>query len=127
VVDRLGLYGHIQGVGAPGKVSSVETSPKPKGGTSFEAVLRREMGGVRFSAHAEERLRSSRIVLTPEHVQRLNGAVSKAEAKGARESLILIDDLALVVSIKNRTVITAIGPDRLKENVFTNIDSAVIA
>lgn len=123
MVDRIGLYGELNG--ATRRVNPALGGRKPQG-ASFDAVLRQEVEGVRLSAHAQERLRSSRIELTPEHLDRLSGAVSKAAAKGARESLILLDDLALVVSIKNRTVITAIGPDRIKENVFTNIDSAVI-
>ena len=52
--------------------------------------------------------------------------VDRAAAKGAKESLVLVDNAALVVSIKNRTVITAVDQAHLKENVFTNIDSAVI-
>ena len=53
--------------------------------------------------------------------------MDRAAQKGARESLVLLDDVALVVSIKNRTVITAVDAANLKENVFTNIDSAVFA
>lgn len=125
MVDRIGLYGQ------PSRgVQKGRTTPAADGrrtqGASFDALLRKELDGIRLSAHAEERLRNSRIELSREQMDRLNGAVSKAAAKGARESLILIDDLALVVSVKNRTVITAIAPDRVKENVFTNIDSAVI-
>ncbi|NLU10275.1 MAG: flagellar protein, partial [Tepidanaerobacter acetatoxydans] len=56
----------------------------------------------------------------------INNAVDKAEQKGVRESLILMNDMAFVVSIKNRTVITAMNGDSVKENVFTNIDGAVI-
>jgi flagellar operon protein len=56
----------------------------------------------------------------------LKDAVNRAEAKGAKESLILMDRLALVVSVKNRTVITAVDDQNLKDNIFTNIDSAVI-
>ena len=56
----------------------------------------------------------------------MENAVGKAREKGARDSLILMDNLALVVSIKNNTVITAVDEQSLKENVFTNIDSAVI-
>jgi flagellar operon protein len=52
--------------------------------------------------------------------------VDRAAAKGARESLVMMDDVALVVSVKNRTVITAVDRAHLKDNVFTNIDSAVI-
>jgi flagellar operon protein len=54
------------------------------------------------------------------------GGIEKAAQKGAKESLVMIDDIALVVSVRNRTVITAVDQQHLKENVFTNIDSAVI-
>ncbi len=60
-------------------------------------------------------------------MSRLEAAVEKAGQKGGKESLILLDDLAFVVSVKNRTVITAVGADRMADNVFTNIDSVVIA
>ncbi len=60
-------------------------------------------------------------------MNRLEAAVEKAGLKGGKESLILLDDLAFVVSVKNRTVITAVGADRMADNVFTNIDSVVIA
>ena len=59
--------------------------------------------------------------------RQLDKLVQKAAAKGARESLVLMDDIALVVSIRNRTVITAVDGQSLKDNVFTNIDSAIIA
>jgi flagellar operon protein len=58
---------------------------------------------------------------------RLESAVDKLAAKGARESLVLLDDNAMVVSVRNRTVITALSREQARENVFTNIDSAVIA
>lgn len=105
--------------------------PRPPSGApgpSFAELLRREVkeGGVRFSAHAQRRLVEAHITLDEAQVVRLEGAVQKAAAKGARESLVLMDNLALVVSIRNRTVITAVDGERMKENVFTNIDSAVI-
>lgn len=125
MVDRIGLYGQPSNVSSKARTAPVADRLKANG-ASFDALFRKELDGIRLSAHAEERLRSSRIELSREQMDRLSGAVSKAAAKGARESLILIDDLALVVSVKNRTVITAIAPDRVKENVFTNIDSAVI-
>lgn len=81
---------------------------------------------LKFSAHAQQRMRSRSISFTPAELDRINGAVSKAAAKGARESLLLINNKALVVSVPNRTVITAVDEGSLKENVFTNIDSAVI-
>ena len=73
------------------------------------------------------RLRQRGIEFTSEQHLRLETAVDKAVAKGAKDSLVLLDDAALVVSAQNRTVITALGMHQAKENVFTNIDSAVIA
>jgi flagellar operon protein len=66
------------------------------------------------------------IQLTQEDQARLREAVDRAQAKGARDSLILMRDLAFVVSVRNRTVITALDGPSMRENVFTNIDSAVI-
>jgi flagellar operon protein len=60
-------------------------------------------------------------------MNRLQEAVDKASAKGSRDSLVLLGGTALVVSIKNSTVVTVVGNDQLRGNVFTNIDSAVIA
>jgi len=96
-------------------------------GPSFKDVLTEEIGNeLKFSAHARARLEARNIKLTESQLSRLHTGVDKAASKGARESLVLVDDVALVVSIKNKTVITAVDDKNLKENVFTNIDSAVI-
>lgn len=98
-------------------------------GTAFNELLQKEIQqaqDLKFSRHAQERLDARRIDLSPQHMARLQEAVQKAEAKGCRESLVLVDDLTFVVSIKNKTVITAVDGENRKENVFTNIDSAVI-
>ena len=93
----------------------------------FEQVLSQVLGGVKFSQHAAQRLQTRNINLSPTQLNQLNSAVDKAAQKGARESLVLMNnDLALVVSITNRTVITAMDGASIKDNVFTNIDSAVI-
>jgi len=104
------------------------------GGTRFGALLEGQLEaqdggapGVRFSKHALARLAQRNIALDPTDLHRLGSAVARARAKGARESLVLLDDLALVVSVRNQTVITATDGARRRENVFTNIDSAVIA
>lgn len=102
----------------------------PAGGADFRALLNQQLErseGVRFSKHALERLERRNIQLTPDHLERLDDAVERAKAKGARESLILMDDLAFIVSVRNQTVITATNAEHRKDNVFTNIDSAVIA
>jgi flagellar operon protein len=107
--------------------------PQPVSGTSgssFAAIFQEKLTGepeLKFSAHALKRLESRQIALDGNDLARLKEAVNRADAKGAKESLILMDQLALVVSVRNRTVITAVDGDSMKENVFTNIDSAVIA
>ncbi|MHC1758617.1 MAG: TIGR02530 family flagellar biosynthesis protein [Negativicutes bacterium] len=93
----------------------------------FEQVLSQALGGVKFSQHASQRLQTRNINLSQIQLAQLNSAVDKAAQKGARESLVLMNnDLALVVSVTNRTVITAMDGASIKDNVFTNIDSAVI-
>lgn len=81
---------------------------------------------VQFSNHAIARLQKRNIDITPTDLSRITSAIDKAAAKGSRDSLVMIDDLALVVSIKNRTVITAMDHQSMKDQVITNIDSAVI-
>jgi flagellar operon protein len=81
---------------------------------------------LKFSAHAMQRLQSRNISLTSDDVTKMNAMADKAAAKGANTSLFLVRDTALLVSIKNRTVITAVDSDSMKDNVFTNIDSAAI-
>lgn len=95
---------------------------------AFDDVLAREIEArrIKFSGHAQTRLRSRGIELTNEGLSRLDEALAKAESKGAKESLVVLDDLAMVVSVTNRTVITAVDNAETKDHVFTNIDSAVI-
>jgi flagellar operon protein len=81
---------------------------------------------VKFSKHALERLRKRNIDLSSEDISRINVGVEKAEEKGVNEALILMGNKAFIASVKNRTIITAASDDQLKENVFTNIDGAVI-
>lgn len=120
--------------------ASRSANGKPSG-ASFTEMLRAKQGvastgstgqalgadAVRFSAHAQTRINSRQIALDSSHLDRLQGAVQKAASKGAKDALVLMDDLAMVVSVTNRTVVTVVDKDNLKQNVFTNIDSAVIA
>lgn len=112
---------------------------KVSGGEGFDSVLKGQLGslqqkpinpnvapGVKFSAHAIERMKSRGITLDQDTLRRLDQAVDKAAEKGSRESLMLTDDAALIVSVKNKTVITAMDRQAMKDNVFTNIDSTVI-
>ena len=116
----------IQPVQPP--ITSKPQSEKAKTSSAgFEQVLDQALGGVKFSQHAAQRLQTRNINLSPTQLNQLNSAVDKAAQKGSRESLILMNnELALVVSVTNRTVITAMDGASIKDNVFTNIDSAVI-
>lgn len=91
---------------------------------SFQDVLRDKL--IRFSHHAEVRIKQRGIHWNPERMAQLESAVSKAAAKGARESLIMFQDVALIVNVKNRTVVTAMDGNQMQDNVITQIDSAVI-
>ncbi|WP_094607603.1 hypothetical protein SPSIL_023090 [Sporomusa silvacetica DSM 10669] len=100
---------------------------KTTNGSNFNQLLQQEITGVKFSQHALQRLDSRKIQLDSTQLSKLSQAVEKAAQKGAKESLILMNDnLAFVVSVKNKTVITAMDGANIKDNVFTNIDSAVI-
>lgn len=107
------------------KPAAVNSGDKTGAGT-FQSLLEQKLNTVQFSRHAQERLNSRNISLDAEDMDKLNQAVSQARSKGARDSLILMKDLALVVSVKNNTVITAVDGNSLRDNVFTNIDSAII-
>lgn len=96
---------------------------------AFEKALEIEFGKsqtLKFSAHAEKRLKERNIVLASEDLVKIDKAVKQAEAKGARESLIIYGDLALITSVRNKTVVTAMDGSSSEDHVFTNIDSAVI-
>ncbi|OXM84673.1 TIGR02530 family flagellar biosynthesis protein [Paenibacillus rigui] len=91
---------------------------------SFQSVLQNEL--VRFSNHAEQRLKQRGIEFKPDQLAKIQKAIDQAASKGAKDSLMLINDTALIVNIKNRTVVTAMDGASMKDNMFTQIDSAVI-
>jgi flagellar operon protein len=98
------------------------------GQLSFSQLIEQQLDGgeLKFSAHAQARLSSRNITLSAQDLARLRQGVAQAAAKGSSESLVLKDDVAFVVSVKNNTVITAVDAQSMRGNVFTNIDSAVI-
>ncbi len=81
---------------------------------------------LKFSAHAAQRLKDRKIALDPATMAKVNDAVDRAQAKGVEDTLVLTPNAALIVSVKNRTVVTALDRNALEGNVFTNIDGAVI-
>lgn len=101
---------------------------KQKNITSFDDILNEKQNVVtselKFSKHANERLTSRNINLSGEQIERLENGATKAREKGIKESLVMVDNLAFIVNLKNNTVITAVN--HTEDAVFTNIDGAVI-
>ena len=114
------------------KQQKTASSSKPTQGISFEEILHKQQAQeieakeLKFSKHASNRLNDRNIELTKEQLERLHDGTKKAGEKGIRESLVLVDQLAFIVNVKNNTVITAMDQTETDENIFTNIDGAVI-
>ena len=119
------------------KVAGVQPGPSvPRTGATratgpdFAQVLSGELHtqrAVKLSAHAKARIESRALKLSAADEGRLQAAVDLASARGARQSLVMLERLALIVNIPSRTVITAMENDGARGTVFTNIDSAIIA
>lgn len=99
-------------------------------GASFDAALRQQMqaqeGQVSFSKHAMARAEERGIQVTTDLLEKLHGSVEKAQGKGATNILALDSSLAFIINVPNSRVITTMSQDEMKENIFTNIDGAVI-
>ena len=107
------------------ETSRAKPAPQTTAGANFKDMLAKKLEPpVQFSKHAALRLNDRNINITGEQMERVEGAVQKANEKGIRDSLVLVDDLALVVNVKSKTVITAL--QGAQESVFSNIDGAVI-
>jgi flagellar operon protein len=118
-----------------GRLEQAAASRRPEAAAAsadFGALLERRLQGaehlgeLRWSAHAVARMTQGRIAVSEQMQERLAGAVDDLAAKGAREILVLVDGLAFVVSVTNRTVITAVADERMHDQIFTNIDSAAV-
>jgi len=119
--------GSVRGVAAAERVGSPVARPTGPGFGDLLAEKVSAGGGVRFSGHALQRIEHRGIGLDEASLARLHDGVARLAAKGCRESVVLVDRTAFVVSVPSRTVITAVDSDHMREQVFTNIDSAVIA
>jgi flagellar operon protein len=113
-------------LGAPSPTAT-KPATRPLDGPSFGDVMARRTIGIQFSGHALQRIERRGIDIGPQTLHRLQEGIDRAAGKGARESVVLVDGTAFVVSVRNKTVITAVDPAHMRDHVFTNIDSAVIA
>lgn len=126
--DRL-LVGHL----LPGRTGPIQANRNISGNqqsttnsVSFRDVLTQQQQQLKFSHHAEQRLQQRGIELLPDQLARISKAVDQAAAKGAKDSLVLFQDIAMIVNVPNRTVVTAMDGNSMKEHIFTQIDSAVV-
>ncbi len=121
--------GNTQNLGSGAKLNPL----KPSGTFSFQEVLDKTkdsgveeaVGALKFSKHANQRLESRNIDLSLNQLNRLQNGTQKAREKGINESLVMVDNLAFIVNVKNNTVVTAVNDEG--DGVFTNIDGAVIS
>ena len=110
--------------------SSPKTEKTRKPDISFQEILnetesQKKAENLKFSKHANARLTTRNINLSAEQIERLENGTTKAREKGIQESLVMVDDLAFIVNVKNNTVITAVND--MTDSIFTNIDGAVIS
>lgn len=130
-IDRVGGVSPLP----PSAPRPQHPGPSSAGGTgapSFGDQLQQQQaaqgnGGVQFSKHALERVQRRGIDANPATMRRLSHGVDLAAGKNARNAVVMVDDTAFVVAVPNRTVVTAIDAAHMRQHVFTNIDSAVVA
>jgi flagellar operon protein len=113
---------------AAAPASAPTPTAQPLSGPSFQEIFRQQQAGkLQFSQHALQRIERRGIDLSDGTLQRLEAGAARAASKGSRDSVVFVDGTAFVVSVRNKTVITAVDREHMREHVFTNIDSAVIA
>ncbi len=120
----------VPAIAGAGAVSQAAALNLPVGTPTFASVLAHSTTAAEaptFSRHALERVNRRGIQLDQSTLQRLAGGVSRAATKGSKAAVVFVDNTAFVVSVPNNTVVTAVGSEHMREHVFTNIDSAVIA
>lgn len=116
------------------RIGNNVSSPKKTGqvnrqGQSFQNILNRQLEQsteLKFSKHANERLEKRDIVLSDQQISRLQNGLESARVKGIKESLMVMDNISLIVNVENSTVVTALDSEESRDHVFTNIDGAVL-
>jgi flagellar operon protein len=116
----------ISGIPSVKPSGEVQQKQGVRSTSSFEDILNKKLNNdVKISKHAQMRMQARNVNLSEQQQLKLSQAVDKANAKGVNDTLVVMDKMAFVVNVKNRTVITALNSGDMKDNVFTNIDGAV--
>lgn len=115
-----------------GQAEQKKIPPQKPGNNAvtFDEILQKNIktgdNGLKFSKHALKRIDARNIDVSPQLVAQMNSAVDKADGKGVKGALILSGTTAFIVNVPSKTVVTAMDSGEMKENIFTNIDGAVI-
>lgn len=124
------FYPQVSPVGKPkSEISNKLGNPNKTDASEFSSLLNEKINikePLKFSAHAMQRMTERKLKMDENFLAKLSEAVDKADARGVIDTLVLSDDAALIVSVKNRTVVTAMDRNALSGNVFTNIDGAIV-
>ena len=117
-------------------VSEVQEVQSPQrvrrqGGAGFGALLqqeiqRAEQPSIAFSKHAMTRAEERGIEVTPTLMGQLADSVERAQAKGATNILAFDATRAFIINVPHGRVITTMSQEEMEENIFTNIDGAVL-
>ncbi len=113
----------------PVKNNPPQTNAADKSNSEFGQLFRQSIQQTQpltFSKHAMQRLDSRQITVSPQLVSQISQAVEKAKAKGIKDALILNGQTAFIVNVPSSTVVTTMNGQEMTNNVFTNIDGAVI-
>jgi len=125
---KININRNIIPVGGNNKINTLD-KPSTRHNIGFEDILNekiQQQGSIKFSKHAQERLISRNVKLSQNDIDNINKAVEKAAKKGVKDTLIILGNTALIANVKSRTIITAATEESLKDNIFTNIDGAII-
>ncbi len=125
--NRVVYTGRISGI--PQQADSLRRGSNGVSNIGFDEILKEAIQkeqAIKFSKHAQTRMRQRNIWLSQDQMDRIGQAIEKAREKGVRDSLVLMGDLAFIVNVPTKTIVTAVDGESIKENIFTNIDGAVV-
>ncbi|MCG7342873.1 flagellar protein [Sporosarcina sp. ACRSL] len=124
-MDKLNIH-HVPSQPLIRHGQRMKTPPQPT--QSFLEQLNKAIQPqeLKISKHATDRLRERNIHITESEWAHITDKVNEAKVKGIKESLVLMDQAALIVSAKNSTVITAMDRKEARDQVFTNIDGTIV-
>lgn len=126
-MNNINMHRINNAIQSPIKNNSTQNKTSQSKDISFKDMLSNiQSQEIKFSKHAQMRMDKRNIKLDSKDIKKLEEAIENSEKKGVKEALILMNNEAFIANIANRTIITAVSNDKLKENIFTNIDGAVI-